>query len=242
MAKKACYSDLKGKQLSNDNLYRSLLVGSIIDLNKLLENEKTGLLKQIKNGFGRGAIDLVSGGPPCQSFSMAELRDRHNDRNTLPWEFAKFVGMVQPKIALLENVSGILRAFTDHGEKYFAWYEVAKAFAKVGYVPLCLHINAKYVGTAQNRPRFIMIGLRNDIYIELAKNKPDDNLLKVLNSSRFFYDCVSRGEHPENQTLRYIDIIKDHVLFQTGLLKPLLCNSEENLVSVEDAIDDFKII
>lgn len=238
--KKEHYSDLKGKRFSNEDLYRSLLVGSIIDLNRLLENDRTGLLEQLKNGFGKGSIDLVSGGPPCQSFSMAGLRDRHNERNTLPWEFAKFVGMIQPKIALLENVSGILRAFSDQGEKYYAWHEVAKAFAEVGYIPLCLHINAKYVGTAQNRPRFIMIGLRNDVYIEFVKTKLDDYLLKILHDSKVFFDSISGRENRESGTLKCFDINKDQVLFQAGLLQPLLSNSEKNLVSVKDAIDDLR--
>ena len=73
------------------------------------------------------------------------MRDHTHHRNNLPWEFARFVEKVRPKIALLENVSGILRAFRIDGEKYYAWFEVAKAFAKVGYIPLCLHVNAKYV-------------------------------------------------------------------------------------------------
>jgi DNA (cytosine-5)-methyltransferase 1 len=80
-------------------------------------------------GFG-----LVSGGPPCQSFSMAGLR-QFNNTNTLPWEFAKFVQTTQPKIALLENVTGILRAFDVDGKKFYAWFEVAKAFAQINYIP-----------------------------------------------------------------------------------------------------------
>lgn len=238
--KKEHYSDLKGKRFSNEDLYRSLLVGSIIDLNRLLENDRTGLLEQIKNGFGKGSIDLVSGGPPCQSFSMAGLRDRHNERNTLPWEFAKFVGMIQPKIVLLENVSGILRAFSDHGEKYYAWHEVAKAFAKVGYIPLCLHVNAKNVGVAQNRPRFIMIGLREDVHKNFSTYSKDINLLNALKISKLFFDEISKGNSPEIGTIRCFDIDKDRFLFVEGALKNLLSHSFGEYVSVEEAIDDLR--
>ena len=97
------HSDIEGKEFADEELDRSLLIGSITDLNKILENDKNSLLKQLKSGLGRGGVDLVSGGPPCQSFSMAGLRDHRNQRNALPWEFAKFVGIVKPKIALLEN-------------------------------------------------------------------------------------------------------------------------------------------
>ena len=83
---------------------------------------------------------------------MAGLRKIDCDKNTLPWEFAKFVQHTKPKIAMLENVTGILRAFKDEeGKSFHAWYEVAKVFASIGYVPVCLHINAKLAGIAQNR-------------------------------------------------------------------------------------------
>ena len=145
------------------DINRSLLIGSIIDLNKLVQADDN--FRKLLAYSSRGSrIDLVSGGPPCQSFSLAGLRQFSNERNLLPWEFARFVQVINPKTVLLENVSGILRPFKDDGRKYYAWFEVAKAFAKVGYIPICLHINAKYVGVAQNRPRFVMLGVAEDIF------------------------------------------------------------------------------
>ena len=126
-----------------------LLVGNIIHLNQLLES-RPQLLEAVKGGFGDNGVDLVSGGPPCQSFSLAGLRKKDCDKNSLPWEFAKFVGMVQPKFVVLENVTGILRAFKEDGVSYHAWFEVAKVFAGKGYIPLCLHINARLAGVPQN--------------------------------------------------------------------------------------------
>ncbi|WP_196351676.1 DNA cytosine methyltransferase, partial [Vibrio campbellii] len=150
-------TDLDAKNLPLDG---KLVVGSIVELNRLLEsNDK--FTKMLQTAFGRsGGLDLVSGGPPCQSFSMAGKREKDNDKNTLPWEFAKFVKLTKPKIALLENVTGILRPFKDsEGQQFHAWYEVAKVFASIGYVPLCLHVNARLAGVAQNRPRFILIAV-----------------------------------------------------------------------------------
>ncbi len=59
----------------HQKLKGSLLVGNIIHLNQLLES-KPELLEEIKSGFGNNGIDLVSGGPPCQSFSLAGLRKK----------------------------------------------------------------------------------------------------------------------------------------------------------------------
>lgn len=220
-----------------ESLKGGLLIGNIIDINKWLE-KKPEDLEQITNGFNAGGVDLVSGGPPCQSFSMAGMRQLSNDRNTLPWEFAKFVEKVQPKFALLENVSGILRPFKSGGKSYYAWFEVAKAFAEIGYVPLCLHINAKFAEVAQNRPRFIMLAVREDVLESLILNKYEDQL---FDPSKSFYKNIKKNKLVEYGMLPYFDITKedDFELFKNSFLKHLITSSEK-FTSVQDAIDDLR--
>jgi len=233
------HSDLLELKPNNEQLKRSLFIGSIIDINFILNKKGSWLLKSLKSGLGSGSVDLVSGGPPCQSFSLAGMRDHTHHRNELPWEFAHFVSKVKPKIALLENVSGILRAFKIDDKQYYAWHEVAKVFAKVGYIPLCLHINAKYVGTAQNRPRFILIALRKDVYKAIKANSKDQLLLDALEPSKRLYDRVKKGQDPEYGCLPYYDINKDHQLFENSILS-VLASHKSKLVSVKDAIDDLR--
>lgn len=225
-----------------DNLQGKLVVGSIVELNRLLDSSPE-LVQKLQAAFGseRG-LDLVSGGPPCQSFSMAGLRKLDSHRNTLPWEFAKFVEHTQPKIAMLENVTGILRAFKDDsGKSFHAWYEVAKAFSAIGYVPLCLHINARYVGIAQNRPRFIMIAVRLDHYHTLAEKFDENTTNKQLFAPSFdFYQLVQNSEDdlPFGH-LDYYDVnnTSHRHLLEGSFLKHLI--TDDN-VSVCDAIDDLK--
>jgi len=218
-----------------------LVVGSIIELNKLLD-EKPNLVEHLKSAFGRkNGLDLVSGGPPCQSFSMAGKREKNSDKNQLPWEFSKFVEHVQPKLVLLENVSGILRAFKDdEGNSFHAWYEVAKVFASIGYIPLCIHINARMAGVAQNRPRFIMIAVRFDHYQSL-KTRFNDAEVTLFKSSFNFYELVKlKGASLPFGHLTYLDATKekDFSLFETSFLKSLVGKQE---VSVKDVLDDLKI-
>jgi len=60
-------------------------------------------------------IDLVIGGPPCQSFSTAGKRGTTQDpRGTLLWDFLRFVEHIQPKFFLMENVRGLLSAALVH--------------------------------------------------------------------------------------------------------------------------------
>ncbi|MFZ3535560.1 DNA (cytosine-5-)-methyltransferase [Vibrio harveyi] len=224
--------------ISSDHqkLKGSLLVGNIIHLNQLLE-AKPQLLKEIKDGFKSGDIDLVSGGPPCQSFSLAGLRKKNCDKNLLPWEFAKFVGMVEPKLVILENVSGILRPFNEDGVKYYAWFEVAKAFAEQGYIPLCLHVNARLAGVPQNRPRFIMIAIRKDIFSNISHSL-NDYETRLLNPCLDLFKNIQTGIAVDIKDYRCYDvnISNDLDLFRNSFLAPLVGDEE---VSVKMAIHDL---
>ena len=150
-----------------------MFVGGIHQLNKALETISKHQRENLK-------LDILSGGPPCQSFSLAGRRDKNNPRNDLPFEFAVCASLLRPKIVLLENVSGILRPFKDaEGKKWHAWYEVAKAFYNRGYIPICTHAEAQKYGVPQRRPRFLMVAIRMDIAI-----KSLDQLNKLSNGLR----------------------------------------------------------
>lgn len=233
----------KGKtdiERNGENLRGSLVVGSIVDLNVLLK-KKSQIANAIKNGFGDGGVDLVSGGPPCQSFSMAGLRKQDCEKNALPWEFAKFAKVVRPKFVAIENVTGILRPFRDEqGNSYYAWFELAKAFAGIGYVPLCLHVNAKYSGVPQNRPRFIMIGVRKDFLDDLVPTFNEAER-KLFDGPLAFFNSVEHGEETELSALRYRDIARpeDFILFKDTFLKSFVA-CQDKFVTVSEAIDDLR--
>lgn len=231
------YTDISS---DGKNLNGALVVGSIVDLNGLIKkNPKT--LTLIRNSFGRGEVDLVSGGPPCQSFSMAGLRDKDAEKNSLPWEFATFVKSIQPKFVLLENVSGILRPFIGaDGAKYFAWFELARTFTKIGYIPLCLHINAKNVGVPQNRPRFILLGIRHDIFKKIEPSL-NDSERQLFSQPLSFFNLSKNGENIALEELQYKDISRqsDFDLFKNSFLRNLV--SVYNYTSVKDAIDDLSV-
>lgn len=245
LGEKSC--DLRS---DGEDLKGSLVVGSVVQLNAWLKDPlNSGARKALHEGFGTGNVDLVSGGPPCQSFSMAGMREYTNSRNVLPWEFARFVELVQPKFALLENVTGILRPFQVDGKEVFAHVEVAKAFAQVGmrtddqtstvgegYVPLCLHVNAKFAGVAQNRTRFIMLAFRKDIF-ERLKVRLQGRDREVLVSSEDFFKKAREGKVVEKADLPVHDATKDTTSFQGTFLERLVRYPP---TSVQDAIDDLR--
>lgn len=222
-----------------ENLEGALVVGSIVSLNKWLA-EHPSAMARIKASFGKGDVDLVSGGPPCQSFSMAGLRQKDSEKNSLPWEFAKFAEAIQPKFVLLENVTGILRPFTGtDGTRYYAWFELAKAFSQIGFVPLCLHINAKFAGVPQNRPRFILLGVRLDIFQQLEPSFNESEKL-LFEAPLAFFNIAKTGSDVSLDCLspREIANTYDRKLFADSFLSSLV--QTEKFVSVKDAIDDLK--
>lgn len=247
----ACLSVKATCDLEVDGLMleRSLVIGSIVQLNHWLgQGRNMSVLEQLKNGFGHGHVDLVSGGPPCQSFSMAGMREYTNSRNVLPWEFARFVDLVQPRFALLENVTGILRPFKVDGKEVFAWLEVAKAFVELGlnekdergtprhgYVPICLHVNAKHAGVAQNRRRFVMLSIRYDV-LQRLKISLGGKDLELLIHSEAFYHRTRSGESVGREDLPVHDPEKNAAAFESTFLSRLVGNDTP---SVKEAIDDL---
>jgi len=229
-AKKSNESDL---EVTTD-FKNKLLIGDIDELLKWL-TENPGAVEKIKNQ----KITLLSGGPPCQSFSLAGKRERTNAKNLLPLSFAKFAGLVKPKFVLLENVKGITAPFSEDGKKHYAWFEVAKAFVLEGYVPVCMLLNSKYFGVAQNRPRFILLAIRIDLAKKLLKKRKDER----LEESIFFYSIVTKNkdniDNISMALLKYYDLETNQSLYN-GFLFPKISTPEGKLISAAEAIGDLK--
>lgn len=118
-----------------------------------------------------GKVDLVSGGFPCQAFSMAGKRLGFGDiRGTLFAEIIRCANETHPKMLLMENVKGLL---SHDGGRTFETirHEVEKA----GYSLQWKILNASYHGVGQARERIVMIGIRNDLAdrISFEYPKPD---------------------------------------------------------------------
>lgn len=108
--------------------------------------------------------DVIVGGPPCQGFSMAGRRDPSDERNRLPWAFLEFVEQINPSAVVIENVVGINRAFVARGGAVPAFEQLRRALSKIGhgYVIQPVEVNARHFGVPQNRPRMMLLGIRED--------------------------------------------------------------------------------
>ena len=98
--------------------------------------------------------DLLVGGFPCQSFSIAGKRQGFKDtRGTLFFDIARILEQKRPRYLLLENVRGLLSH--NNGQTFQTILEV---LADIGYLLQWEVLNSKNFGVPQNRERVFIIG------------------------------------------------------------------------------------
>lgn len=112
--------------------------------------------------------DVVVGGYPCQSFSMAGNRDPKKDaRTNLYKQFLRVIELVRPKYFVAENVSGLKQL----GAGSFL-EEQEQAYKEAGYAVTHSLLNARDFGVPQSRKRLFIVGIRNDISKEFSFPEP----------------------------------------------------------------------
>lgn len=121
-------------------------------------------------------VDVIIGGPPCQSFSIiGRAKDPENmekdPRNKLVDRYAEIVDYVQPKFLMMENVPGILNA------KFGKVYDRLRSkLRRMGYIVHSEKLNAAHYGVPQLRNRIIFIGNR----IGIGEGEREEILSEIL--------------------------------------------------------------
>ena len=175
-------------------------------------NKRNDLPKELYN------LDLLDGSPPCSSFSMAGNREKdwgkkkqfregqeYQRLDDLVFEYVRTIEKLQPKVALLENVKGLI---IGNAKAYAR--NLKLAFEAAGYRVQVFLLNAASMGVPQKRERVFFIGLRKDInlpelvlqfnekpivfgeFVELNANRV--NLSKSYTEK--WYD-TNKGENPK---------------------------------------------
>lgn len=105
--------------------------------------------------------DILTGGFPCQSFSVVAQNPKrlgHNDpsKGRLFFEMCRILKDKQPSVFIAENVKGLLSA--NKGE---AFPLIIKEFEDVGYHVKYQIINASHYGVPQKRERVFIVGFKD---------------------------------------------------------------------------------
>jgi DNA (cytosine-5)-methyltransferase 1 len=141
-------------------------------------------------------LDLLSGGPPCQPFSIGGKHRGHVDHRNLFPEVVRALREIQPKAILIENVKGLLRAsfakyfeyillqvtypelasrgnedWKDHLSRLERHHTKGKQ-AGLSYQVVFRRFNAADFGVPQRRERVFIVGFRGDIAAKWSFPKP----------------------------------------------------------------------
>lgn len=110
----------------------------------------------------RGQCDIITGGFPCQTFSIAGKRRGFEDtRGTVFFHIARAIKEIEPSYILLENVKGLLSH--DKGRTYGT---ILQTLDELGYIVEWQLFNSKYWGVPQNRERIYILVTRKDKFKE----------------------------------------------------------------------------
>jgi len=116
-----------------------------------------GKMLQLCN-LKRGELFLLSGGPPCQGFSVQRRGEDADERNELVLKYGQLVREVYPFFFVMENVSGITG---KRGKKILN--QLVEDMQDIGYTVHMKLIDAQDYGVPQRRKRIFLVGERKDI-------------------------------------------------------------------------------
>jgi DNA (cytosine-5)-methyltransferase 1 len=125
-------------------------------------------------GIEPGELDVFDGSPPCQGFSTAGKRKFDDPRNSLFKEYARLLNDLQPKVFVMENVTGMIKGVMKQ-----AYLQIIKTLRECGYKAKGQVMNAMYFNVPQSRERVIIIGVRDDLGIEPGHPKPESKPITI---------------------------------------------------------------
>jgi DNA (cytosine-5)-methyltransferase 1 len=155
--------------------------------------------------------DVVTGGPPCQSFSTANRQRIIDDpRNNLYKEFVRCCDAIKPKAIVMENVLGIRKVAE----------QILEDFRAIGYLGEMFTFNAAKFGVPQNRRRVIFV---------LFRANGNKSVAPMIEAFKASIEKAKAGA-PERTLSEAI----------SGL-RPLIPKKVKNRTDIEDAESGFTV-
>lgn len=122
---------------------------------KMMNCDINDLTREILDDVLEGqTIDLVVGGPPCQSYSTLGKRQM-DERANLFMQYKRVLEILKPRAFVFENVVGLLSM--DKGRLFV---KIQEEFTELGYILKYKLLDAVDYGVPQHRERVILVGFK----------------------------------------------------------------------------------
>ena len=138
----------------------------------ILEKDITDddIIEKIESEISNEKVDLIIGGPPCQSFSsLGRAKDdngmKDDPRNFLFESYEKILSHFKPRIFVFENVTGLLTAKLGNKKTVDVILKKLSKHYNLLDDPNHMVLNSCDYGVPQVRKRVILIGVRKDIKV-----------------------------------------------------------------------------
>lgn len=164
-------------------------------------------IKDLELVFDRSdgsTLDLIAGGPPCQGYSgLGHRRSYAVDKRAIPsnqlyQRMVSIIARLRPRIFLFENVKGLLTSRWERSGDRRIWPDVLNEFRSIsGYEVRWSLVRSSDYGVPQNRPRVLLVGIRNDVV----------GSSNVADPTRHSEDAVTCGFLPEPDPSRCPDLV-----------------------------------
>ena len=149
-------------------------------------NVRRGDVRDMDFAEYEGSIDLLTGGPPCQPFSIGGKHQAHEDVRDMFSAYARILAQIKPRAFIIENVRGLTRTSFTNYLKYIENCMTAPEVSRLAEetweqhserLTECLtstaHLGVRYVvekhlfnsanfGAPQKRERVFIVGFRTD--------------------------------------------------------------------------------
>lgn len=150
----------------------------LVSLDNYSDEENVGICGDIHELTINHETDIITGGPPCQDFSVLRGDDKRAGftvkRGKLYEQYLRILRDSKPKAFIFENVVGMVSA-----NKGAAYEAIQEDFKKEGYELVYNQIlNLSHIGAPQSRKRLIIIGIKKELISDI--DKVDEIINKYL--------------------------------------------------------------
>lgn len=162
------------------------------------------------------APDMIIGGPPCQDFSSAGLRNEDNGRGDLTLSYAHIIANIKPEWFVMENVSTITKT------RKLA--QAKEIFKTAGYGLTQVILDASLCGVPQKRKRFFMIGhidSSDDFMADFIKGRLAEKPMTVKDYFRDNIDVEFYYRHPRSYARRGVFSVNEPSPTIRGVNRPV---------------------